>query len=52
VLCDRIQARAIRRSGELLREIPAGKNRFDRRDGADPPNRVTAKNYPAPSTKY
>ena len=37
-MADRIQARAIRRCGELLKQVEAGKNRFDdRRDGADTP---------------
>lgn len=40
---DRIQARAIRRCGELLRQIEPGKNRYDsRQDGTDPPNRKSA----------
>jgi hypothetical protein len=39
----RIQARALDRCGELLRQIEAGKNRFDyRQDGGVPPNRITA----------
>lgn len=39
----RIQARAIRRCGELLREVEAGKNRYDdRRDGDGPSNRKQA----------
>ena len=37
-MADRIQARAIRRCGELLKQVEAGKNRFDdRRDGTDMP---------------
>lgn len=40
----RIKARAIRRCGELLREIEAGTNRYDysRGDGDGPPNRKSA----------
>ena len=44
-LADRIQARAIRRCGELLKQVEAGKNRFDehRHDGSDTPiNRAAA----------
>ncbi|MFZ1494378.1 MAG: hypothetical protein WAU60_13335 [Candidatus Competibacter denitrificans] len=44
-MADRIQARAIRRCGELLKQIEAGKNRFDERrhDGSDTPiNRTEA----------
>ena len=38
---ERIQARAIRRCGELLRQIEPGKNRYDdRRAGDLPPNRT------------
>ena len=40
---DRIQARAIRRCGELLKQIEPGKNRYDsRRDGGGPSNRKEA----------
>ena len=35
-------AAALRRCSEVLREIDPGKNRFDRREGALPPNRKTA----------
>lgn len=39
---ERIQARAIRRCGELLRQIEPGKNRYDdRRAGDLPPNRTS-----------
>jgi hypothetical protein len=38
----RIQARAIRRCGELMNEIEPGKNRFDRQEGDLPPNRKAA----------
>ena len=39
IMCDRIQARAIRRCGELLREIRQGQGARDgkRQDGDDPP---------------
>lgn len=42
-MCDRIQARAVRRCGELLKQIEPGKNRYDdRREGGHPPNRAAA----------
>ena len=43
-VADRIQARAIRRCGELLKQVEAGKNRFDehRHDGSDTPINRTA----------
>lgn len=43
-LADRIQARAIRRCGELLKQIEPGQGARDgkRQDGAVPPNRKTA----------
>jgi hypothetical protein len=41
-LADRIQARAIRRCGELLKQIEPGVNRFDRREGDLPANRTEA----------
>jgi hypothetical protein len=41
-MAKRIQARAYERCGELLQQIEPGKNRFDSRDGDDPPNRITA----------
>jgi hypothetical protein len=41
-MARRIQARTYERVGELLRQIEPGKNRFDRQDGDDPPNRITA----------
>jgi len=40
---QRIQARAIKRAGLLLKQIEPGKNRFDdRREGDHPPNRKQA----------
>ncbi|MCB1719139.1 MAG: hypothetical protein KDK05_28730, partial [Candidatus Competibacteraceae bacterium] len=42
-MADRIQARAIRRCGELLKQIEPGKNRHDSsREGDLPPNRKLA----------
>ena len=43
-VADRIQVRAIRRCGELLKQVEAGKNRFDeyRHDGSDTPINRTA----------